>query len=385
MAFALIVVVLFALVGRAGEGTERPSPPSVWNTSIQNSFEAHPLRPLTSSTETIVLTPRLNQTRISLSDPKHGWLFTVACYGYFRNEHLSQPELRFRVYAQQTEDLPTAQKVCRLLLRLQEIAWQRLRLQVNLQGERVLNVWLCRQGNAGGEQWRNNLYIYSVQEIGHPLEWLREVIHEFSHALLPGVTGYTAPEPWANGYTGERLFMQWLDTLAQSGKLSPDDLCGTTAEDVHRFVQQRCLPLRLIWIQNGFPQKDFNRTDAVGMSALIGLVLYIDGVYGSGTLRATFARLSEPQPIALWKAFTEAVTESDDLRLDITAGAAQVWLPAGLWHVEAEDRRALLQQDKARWQASQPTWRLPRSGWYRLKSTSPIRLTRQTAAPAGNR
>ncbi|GIV16792.1 MAG: hypothetical protein KatS3mg022_2227 [Armatimonadota bacterium] len=376
MAFALIIELLFATVGGAGEEIERPSPPPVWNASLQNGFEAQLLQPLTPATGTVVLTPRLNQTTISLSDPKHGWLFTVACYGYFRNEHLNHPELRFRVYAQQPQDLPMAQKVCRLLLRLQEVAWQRLRLQVNLQGERVLSVWLCRQGNAGGEQWRNNLYIYSIQEILRPSEWLREVAHEFSHALLPGITGYTVPESWANGYVGERLLMMWIEPLLHSGQLSPDDVCGASASDVRDFVQHRCLPLLQRWATGGFPHKDFGRTDAVGMSALIGLVLYIDSVYGSTMLRATFARLAEPYPVALWKAFTEAVGESDEVRITPSGGATQVWLPARQWRIETEDKKALLQQDKARWQATQSMWRLPRSSWYLLKSASPLRLVR---------
>jgi hypothetical protein len=317
---------------------------------------------------------------ISRTDPKHGWRFTVACYGYFRTEHVSQPELRFRVYAQQVEDLPTAQKVCRLLLRLQEVTWQRLRLQVNLQGERVLNVWLCRQGNAGGEQWRNHLYVYSVQEIAHSIEWLREVAHEFSHALLPGITGYTAPEPWANGYLGERLLLTWLEPLVNDGTLSAEDLCGASASDVRSFVQQRCLPLRSLWATNGFPEKDFGRTDAVGMGALIGLALYIDHVYGSTMLRATFARLAQHQPTALWEAFTEAVRESRELHIIPSGGAIQVWLPSGQWHPQTEDKKAMLQLGKSRWQATQPVWRLPVNGWYRLEGRSPIRLMKPANA-----
>lgn len=324
-----------------------------------------------------MLMPHQNRQKVVRTDPRHGWQFTVACYGYFRTEHLSQPELRFRVYAQQTEDLPAVQKVCRLLLRLQEIAWWKLRLQVNLQGERVLNVWLCRQGNSGGEQWRNNLYIYSIQEIREPLEWLREVAHEFSHALLPGITGYTAPEPWANGYMGERLFLSWLEPLLQSGDLSPEDTCGASPADVRQFVHQRCLPLRHIWVTTGFPEQDFQRTDAGGMGTLIGLVLYIDGVYGAPMLRATFARLTEPQPLALWRAFIDAVSESEELQITPPGATTRVWLPSGQWRVETEDRKAMLQQDKARWQSTQPLWRLPRSGWYLLKSSSPLRLMKR--------
>ncbi|GBC97423.1 hypothetical protein HRbin16_03246 [bacterium HR16] len=380
MALALIIVFLLAVVGEADEEIENPPPPPVWNASTHPGFEAQTLEPLTPSTAAVVITRRLNQTGISRTDPKHGWRFTVACYGYFRTEHLSQPELRFRVYAQQTEDLPDTQRVCRLLLRLQEVAWQRLRLQVNLQGERVLNVWLCRQGNAGGEQWRNNLYIYSIQEIRDGLEWLREVAHEISHALIPGITGYSAPEPWANGYIGERLLLTWLEPLANTGKLSAEDLCGASASDVRRFVQQRCVPLRQRWTAGGFPEKDLKRADATGMGTLIGMVLYIDSVYGSTTLRATFARLAEPQPIALWKAFTEAVRESDEVHITPPDSATQVWLPSGQWQVQAEDRRAILQLGKTRWQAAQPVWQLPVSGWYRLTSNASVRLLKPDRA-----
>ena len=116
------------------------------------------------------------------------------------------------------------------------------------------------------------------------------------------------------------------------------------------------------------------------MGTLIGMVLYIDSVYGSTTLRATFARLAEPQPIALWKAFTEAVRESDEVHITPPDSATQVWLPSGQWQVQAEDRRAILQLGKTRWQAAQPVWQLPVSGWYRLTSNASVRLLKPDRA-----
>ncbi len=378
MAFALVIGLLCVPPGRAREETALPTPPRSISVPYQTGvYEVQLLPALFPNNDAVILTPRLGTLSGAQSDPKHGWRFTVACYGYFRNDHLSQPELRFRVYAQAVDDLPQAQRVCRLLLRLQQIAWQRVRLQVNLQGERVLNVWLCRQGNAGGEQWRNNLYIYSVQELHSPVEWVREVAHEFSHALFPGITGYTLPEPWANGYLGERLLMTWIAPLAESGSLTTDDLCGASAPDVRNFVAQRCLPLRNRWLTEGFPKEGFTRTDASGMATLIGFVLYLDSVYGSSTLRATFARLAEPHATALWKAFTESVKEADEVTILPPDRASALWLPAGTWQVDSTDRKALLEQGKHRWQVSQPRWRLPGDGWYRLTSNAPVRLRRQ--------
>lgn len=381
MACAVIIGLFCVAVGRAVAEVEVPSPPAALNLPLKSSaFEAQVLPELYSPTQAVVLTPLLNQQSLSRRDPKYGWQFAAACYGYFRNEHLSQPELRFRVYVQQLEDLPRAQKVCRLLLRLQQVAWHKLRLQVNMQGERVLNVWLCRQGNAGGEQWRNNLYIYSIQQVHNPLEWLREVAHELSHALLPGITGYTLPEPWANGYMGERLFLMWLAPLLNNGQLTPSDLCDASAEDVRSFVQQRCLPLRNQWMTGGFPKDKFQRRDALGMGALIGHALYIDSVYGHTMLRATFARMAEPSPDAFWKAFMEAVREADEIQI-IPSGKTSVWLPKGLWRAETEDNKAMLQTGTNRWQAGQPIWRLPTDGWYQVTSQSPLRLLRATNAP----
>lgn len=381
MVIALVIGLLVVAGGRADTDTENPAPPARITLPLKHSaFEVQVLSTTGFRTEAVLLTPRLHQQAIARTDPKYGWQFSVACYGYFRSEHQTQPELRFRVYAQEMEDLPRAQKVCRLLLRLQQIAWQRLRLQVNLQGERVLNVWLCRQGNAGGEQWRNNLYIYSIQGIHQPIEWLREVAHEFSHALIPGITGYTLPEPWANGYMGERLFLTWMDLLASSGQIAPEDLCDAPAQDIRLFVQQRCVPLRNQWAKNGFPKDEFSRTDALGMGALIGLVLYIDHVYGSDLLRATFARLAEPQPTALWKAFTEALREADEVQIFSSGGSIQTWLPAGQWRVQAQDGKATLQRDKNRWQAAQSVWNLPSDGWYRLTNSAPLRLLRSANA-----
>lgn len=363
--------------GRAVSDIESPTPPAVITLPLKGStFEVQALPSAGFRTEAVVLTPRLYQQAILRIDPKHGWQFTVACYGYFRNEYQTQPELRFRVYAQQIEDLPQAQKVCRLLLRLQQIAWQRLRLQVNLQGERVLNVWLCRQGNAGGEQWRNNLYVYSIQGIQQPIEWLREVAHEFGHALLPSISGYTLPESWANGYMGERLFLSWIEPLASDGQIAQEDLCDTPAQNIRYFVQQRCIPLRNRWATEGFPKDDFHRTDALGMGALIGLALYIDNVYGSDMLRATFARLAETQPSALWKAFTEAVREADTVQIFPLAGDTQTWLAAGWWRVQAQDDKVTLQRNKERWQATQSVWRLSSDGWYRLASKTLLTLSR---------
>ncbi|MBM3947035.1 MAG: hypothetical protein FJ315_06520, partial [SAR202 cluster bacterium] len=50
---------------------------------------------------------------------------------------------------------------------------------------RPVQVWLAREGEAGGELYRDQIYLFAVQEARSPVEWLRELAHEYSHLLLP--------------------------------------------------------------------------------------------------------------------------------------------------------------------------------------------------------
>ena len=77
-------------------------------------------------------------------------------------------------------------------------------------GTAPFDVWLCRQGQTGGEQWRSNIYFYDLDAPRSSIEWIREIIHEYGHLALPAIGGYSAPEYWANGYYGERLITRWI-------------------------------------------------------------------------------------------------------------------------------------------------------------------------------
>ncbi|MBI2302309.1 MAG: hypothetical protein HYU66_25680, partial [Armatimonadetes bacterium] len=88
----------------------------------------------------------------------------------------------------------------------------------------ILDVWLTENNaeqfdEAGGERWFNNLYFYQLATPRAPAEWVREVLHEYGHAMLPKVGRYLASrryENWLEGYLGERLLMRCLGTDLQA-------------------------------------------------------------------------------------------------------------------------------------------------------------------------
>jgi len=74
----------------------------------------------------------------------------------------------------------------------------------------VCDLWLRAGGPAGGEEYQGSLYLHAVDEDRSPLEWLRELLHEYSHRTLPPFGPFEAPERHASGYLGEKLLLRWL-------------------------------------------------------------------------------------------------------------------------------------------------------------------------------
>lgn len=203
-----------------------------------------------------------------------------------------------------------------------------------------VDVWLTRTGDAGGEQFRTNLYLYDITSERTPIEWARELAHEYGHYLLPGATNYTSPESWSNGLLGERLFLRWLRDDLAAGSIAPDDLPYVRAADLDDFCARQVTPLIDRIKDRGPDSTAMARPDRKGMDAFTSLLLYADEVYGPKSLldlldylpgnRAAGARGQD-----FLDAFTGYVAklESGALRLE-TGRPMHVYLPAGA--IEAE-------------------------------------------------
>jgi hypothetical protein len=106
------------------------------------------------------------------------------------------------------------------------------------------HLWLCRQGTAGGEEWRGNLYLYETPRQRGAGEWVREVAHEFGHIAIAGTRHYTDPEPMGNGYLGEKLLPLWLWDAGNAhlweGELS-----------LAEYVRSRVFPAAAVFLNAG--------------------------------------------------------------------------------------------------------------------------------------
>lgn len=232
--------------------------------------------------------------------------------------------IRFRVFSQERRPYGTdkAPMVARQAIRMWDLMMSRFRFANNeaINGS-IVDYYLCWGGQAGGEQLmgeeivRNRpvtvstIYIYDLKSFDSPVEMAREVAHEYGHAVLPGVRGYTAPEDWANGYLGEKLFMRWLRDEMVVGHLGTDDTMGTTLKDMNAWVKANVDTL--VTKAASAPPSAVGLADKgpVGMDNYIGLVLYADTIFphsvAGRSLKLMGSQDAKDYPEALYFAMRE--------------------------------------------------------------------------------
>jgi len=217
---------------------------------------------------------------VHVPEPQHGLPFVKIAYLYTPEANGTLRQF-CQVHYSMSDDAPLAAKMARLL----SLAHQTLVRQTGrppAHGDIPFHVWLVRGGQAGGEQWGENLYFYDLDAPRSSIEWIREIVHEYSHLALPAIGGYKDPEYWANGYLGERLLVRWFQRMPNgpaiverawgdfSGAANFDRLLIAPALDLYRKV--------------GPSPRWLARTDADGMRYLIGQALTVDDKYGSKAL-----------------------------------------------------------------------------------------------------
>lgn len=266
------------------------------------------------------------------------WL--VASYG--QRPDRAQMDLRFRVYAMtQGPDAQPATSMARMLIRLWKLNVDKLRLDHSEAfGNRVVDVYLRTDGKAGGEQRFdadvvngrsvnvNTITIFDIGSFTDPLEMAREVAHEYGHASLPPVGGYTAPEDWANGLLGERLFLKWLREEVRAGRLTPDDTMGATLAQLSRYVDQRVTPAIRRIRERGPDPVALARRDEAGMEAYVAHVLASEELLPPGQFLRSMLLNTENQADAVPAAVVAAAAEVPRWTLAVPAGQ-RVWIPLG--------------------------------------------------------
>jgi hypothetical protein len=255
---------------------------------------------------------------------------------------------RFVIHFQKAEDHPLARRVGSVLARLYWIG--RDYLGRGPVGSEYTNVWLGRGGQAGGEEYQRNLYLSAVEVERAPAEWLRELAHEYAHLTLPLAGPFSAPERWASGYLGERLYLKWL--LHDNAQTAVWD----QPVDGDAYVNVQVTPLRDRFLARGTADPAFHKLDADGMQFFIARVLAVEALYGPAFLRRLLDEVSSPRPqnleLTLAAAFRELDTVTADARVyhpgrtaiagssreevppRFHKGCYRVFLPTGRWQVE---------------------------------------------------
>ncbi|AIE86438.1 hypothetical protein [Fimbriimonas ginsengisoli] len=285
---------------------------------------------------------RLSPKKFGVGNARQAWEFPWVMTGFVSG--VAAPwELRFRVYSQDHKEDRDA-LITRMLLTLQQENLHRLKLDHAVQyNGKIVDVFLCWGGTAGGEQRFdiaeeggfqksvNTIYIYDVNSFTEPMEMAREIAHEYGHASLPAIGGYKEPEDWANGYLGEKLFLSWIRQGMEEGRLVPEDVMGVTKELLDKWLAANVTPLVQTAASNFPIQAALANPSKAGMDRYLGLALFAsqvlpDAVFGRSLL-LTGSTEAKDYPQAL----TLATEEPDSYTVRIPKSLANkpIWLPLG--------------------------------------------------------
>jgi hypothetical protein len=299
--------------------------------------------------------------------PAIPWEFEWLVQGYVRAPGESHYAARFRVYSQERkqQDDP-APFVARMLTAMWEENANRLRYDHPEQyNGRIVDVYLCWGGKAGGEQrfgvdfengikkTVNTIYFYDLNSFTDPVEKAREVAHEYGHAILPAIGGYEAPEDWANGYLGEKLFLRWLRDGLAAGRLKPDDTMGAEAPQLDEWVKKNVDPLVVTASQNLPTAQYLNVRSATGMDRYTGLAVYAATVLPEPVFSRSMLLTGSTEAKDYPEAIALAAEEPDEYTLNIPSylKGKSLWIPL----TKAKLKGAKILRHVGKWAKIQPT------------------------------
>jgi len=245
-------------------------------------------------------------------EPRDGVHFPRACYIYRPDRTSPQTYVCIfcRVHYMSSQDADLALRVGQLLLYGRHVLMNETQRAPFNDDDAPIDVWLCRTGPAGGEQWRNNIYFYDLDTNRSSIEWIREILHEYSHLAFPAIGGFTAPEYWANGYMGERLLVRWIERTP-GGPAMVNRLWGDFS-GAPNFNRLLIVPPIELYRKIGPSRAWQTRTDELGMRYLIGQVLTIDDKYGPVVLGKALNLLpiQEARPVDVTTALQDVIDDS---------------------------------------------------------------------------
>lgn len=256
-----------------------------------------------------------------------------------------QGRIRFRVFSQvKKRDYDYTVLIARQGIRMWDVLYNKYRIRhQDVYNNGIVDYYVCFGGEAGGEFIRgeeivaskpvkvSTAYIYDVRSFTKPVEMAREVAHEYGHAVLPAVAGYTSPEFWANGYLGERFFMRILRDQMVRGLIGPDDVMGATLPQMEAWVKQN-VDTHVIKASSEAPSvKQLEDKGKPGMDTYIGLVLYADTIFPASVVRRSMQLMGSQNAADYPNALLMATQEMPKITLAIPAYLKNkpIWIPVG--------------------------------------------------------
>lgn len=203
--------------------------------------------------------------------------------------------------------------------------------------QKIVRVWMCEDGPTGAEQYEDDIFVYDIGRDRQPVEWLREVAHEWGHYALPMMGRFSEPEPDAAGIVGEALFLQ---LLADEAGLVVDDpwpseraqsaingLWGHGEVALAEYLagmRERTMDL---WLSEGPNSQLAAGLGAEAFDYLVGMLLWVEAAHGHDMLRATLVNAPGETPADYYYAYRQAIKEA--------AAQGEITLHAGAYAPEA--------------------------------------------------
>ncbi|CAN5435302.1 hypothetical protein BH11ARM2_BH11ARM2_09290 [soil metagenome] len=309
----------------------------------------------------------------TFGEPPHKFEFDWVTGAYVENaQDPSYRDLRFRVYSQERKDKDDpAWNVTRMLLRLWEINRRDYTMDHNpLYNEGLVDVYLCQDGLAGGEQRFdvddqqtppakvNTIYIYDLSSFSDPVEMAREVAHEYGHAMLFPVGGFLKPEEWANGYLGEKIYLRKISAKMAAGQLWPSDAMGADKDKLAAWVSKNVDSIVDPIALKG-PRMDLVKTRGqASMNAYLGAALWVEEAYGPTVFARTMKLNGNADVSGYMEAVKLAVQEPDRITVNIPSRLAGKSLYLPVANAKVEGGKVLLRKD----------------GWAKIQPSGPLTI-----------
>ncbi len=335
------------------------------------------------------------QDHAPIADGRYRHLYRAACCVYTAKKSSDRfgavmlYSRRFVVHAPDAEALPLAKRTARMLLLLHGEMLSHLRTDHPGRYQTV-SVWLTRRLERGlspdtaGEQFKDQIYIYDLFSPRRPIEWARELAHEYGHfALVPGASGFTSPEDDADGVLGERMFLKWLWADVRSARIKPDILPFLTQDQLDTYIALQVAPLMRRAARDGLDVRQLAKKDAEGMDYLVGILLYLDSLYGSRQFQDIRACTmpgkvgdflhSQDYVRGLSRSLAEATEltlHPNDFAFGKNSSTATVYLPRGTYAFSATGSLLAWEwADSALHIQNQALVTIPQPGWHKIVFT----------------